>query len=342
MNFELFNPQDNLPNTEKAFSLFPQLEEVYASLGNTPLISVPSPEGKASIFAKLESENPFGSVKDRVAFGLFCDAINKHDFSQGELKLLDASGGNMAKALAHLGYMCGIPVHAVIPDAVSEKLVEELKSVNAVITTVDYNFFLLGVLARGQEIAHDDSSWTLLSQQLNLVNVAVHQYQTGAEIRRQLNGAHADGWVAAVGTGGTLAGVSAALRQDNPQLKILASTPKELPYGSLAAPNGKKKFAGAGGFGWGLRQPFINKFMPEEPSFNQVSYEEAIIAMYEFFQLTGIKIGPSAAANWKTAWKLAETMTPDQKVVTLFADAGTDDEREQGREWFNQLKTSNT
>ncbi|PHM46406.1 cysteine synthase [Xenorhabdus mauleonii] len=339
MNLDLFNPQDNVPNTEKAFTLFPQLKEIYAALGNTPLISVPSPEGKASILAKLESENPFGSVKDRVAFGLFCDAINKHDFSQGELKLLDASGGNMAKALAHLGRMCDIPVHVVIPDSASEELVEDLKTTNAIITPVDHNLFLMGVLARGQQIAHEDSSWTLLAQHINLVNTTMHQYQTGEEIRRQLNGTYADGWVAAVGTGGTLAGVSAALRQDNPQLVVMASTTKELPYGSLAAPNGKKKFAGAGGFGWGFRQPFIQKFMPEEPQFNPVSYEEAITAMYEFYHLTGIKIGSSSAANWKSAWKLAETMTSDQQVVTLFADAGVDAEREQGREWFNQPKT---
>ncbi|WP_233420739.1 hypothetical protein [Xenorhabdus nematophila] len=67
-----------------------------------------------------------------------------------------------------------------------------------------------------------------------------------------------------------------------------------------------------------------------------MSYREAISAMYEFFQLTGMKIGSSSAANWKTAWKLAETMTPDQQIVTLFADAGSDADRELGREWFNQ------
>ncbi|MEX5715757.1 hypothetical protein IC615_17810 [Serratia ureilytica] len=68
------------------------MKKFYATLGNTPLVEVPSPKGKASIYAKFEFENPFGSVKDRTAFGLFCDAINQHDFAAGELKLLDSSG----------------------------------------------------------------------------------------------------------------------------------------------------------------------------------------------------------------------------------------------------------
>lgn len=339
MNFELFNPQDGVPDTEKAFTLFPQLKKFYAMLGNTPLIPVPSPKGKASILAKFEFENPFGSVKDRTAFGLFCDAINRHDFATGELKLLDASGGNMAKALAKLGDMCGIAVHVVIPDSSPQALVETLKGDNAIVTLVDSNQFLLGVIARSQQIAHEDSSWTLLSQHLNLVNTAMHQYQTGAEIRHQLNGTLADGWVSAVGTGGTLSGVAAALRQDNPQLSVWGSTPCELPYGTRSAPNGEAKFAGAGGLGFGFRQPFINQLMQHEPPFNPVSYREALSAMYEFTQLTGVKIGASSAANWKTAWKLAENLAPGQQVVTLFADAGSDVEREKGREWFNHAET---
>ncbi|WP_233420740.1 pyridoxal-phosphate dependent enzyme [Xenorhabdus nematophila] len=244
MNFELFNSQDSMPDTEKAFTLFPELKKIDNTLGNTTLIPVPSPEGKASILAKLEFENPFGSVKDRVAFGLFCDAINQHDFSQGELKLLDASGGNMAKALAKLGNMCDIPVHVVVPDSAPEELIDIFKTENATITCVDHNFFLLGVITRARQIAEEDSSWTLLAQHLNRVNTAIHEYQTGTEIREQLNGTYADGWVAAVGTGGTLAGVATALRRDNPQLKVWGTTTKELPYGSLAAPNGKKKVCG--------------------------------------------------------------------------------------------------
>ncbi|NIF21586.1 pyridoxal-phosphate dependent enzyme [Candidatus Pantoea multigeneris] len=339
MNFELFNPQTAAPDTEKAFTLFPQLKKFYAKLGKTPLIPVPSPKGGATILAKYEFQNPFGSVKDRTAFGLFCDAINQHDFKQGELKLLDSSGGNMAKALAKLGNMCGIAVQVVIPDSSSEQLIDTLKSDNAQVTLVDRNQFLLGVIARSQQIARDDTRWTLLSQHLNLVNTAVHQYQTGEEIRYQLNGTQADGWVSAVGTGGTLSGVYAALLRDNKHLVVWGSTPAELPYGTLDAPNGNAKFAGAGGLGFGFRQPFIDRLMPQNLPFNPVTYAEALSAMFEFWQMTGVKIGASSAANWKTAWKMAETMEPGKQIVTLFADAGSDAEREKGQIWFKQTES---
>src|SRR5476651_1882432 len=179
MNFTLYNPQNGAPNPEKAFNMFPQLAEFYQRLGQTPLMPVPGPKDGARILAKCEFENPFGSVKDRAAFGLFCDAINQHDFSQGQLKLLDASGGNMGRALAMLGKLCDIPVHLVVPDSSPDTLIKALYDAHADVTLVDRQHFLLGLIARAQDIAQRDPGWTLLSQHLNLANVAVHQYQTG-------------------------------------------------------------------------------------------------------------------------------------------------------------------
>jgi len=335
MNFTLYNPQNGAPNPEKAFNMFPQLAEFYQRLGQTPLMPVPGPKDGARILAKCEFENPFGSVKDRAAFGLFCDAINQHDFSQGQLKLLDASGGNMGRALAMLGKLCDIPVHLVVPDSSPDTLIKALYDAHADVTLVDRQHFLLGLIARAQDIAQRDPGWTLLSQHLNLANVAVHQYQTGQEIRQQLHGGKADGWVAAVGTGGTLSGVYAALVQDNPELKVQGTTPRELPFGTMAPPNGKNKFAGAGGMGFGFRQPFITRMPVENLPFFKVSWEESLAAMFEFHQLTGVRIGASSAANWKSAYHLARSMEPHQVVVTLFADAGSDSDREQGQEFFN-------
>ena len=192
MDFDLFNTQSAAPSPAKALDMFPQLRDFSASLGNTPLVEVPGPQNGGRIFAKLESKNPSGSIKDRVAFGLFCDAINAHDFNQGPLKLLDSSGGNMAKALAHLGHLCGLPVHVVIPDSAPEVLLQSLSDSNAIVTKVDSSHFLLGIIARSQQIARTEPGWTLLSQHLNLVNTSVHQHHTGAEISRQLDGRRLD------------------------------------------------------------------------------------------------------------------------------------------------------
>ncbi len=335
MNFELFNPQHGAPNPSNALARYPQLADFYSHLGNTPLIPVPSPRGGAKILAKCEYENPFGSVKDRAAFGMFCDAIDRHDPDRGPLKLLDASGGNMGKALAMMCHLCDIPVHLVIPDSSPQALVDILEQHNARITKVDHQYFLLGLIAKAQEIAQQEPGWTLLSQHLNLVNVAVHQHQTGKEIRRQLHGLTANGWVAAVGTGGTLSGVYAALSEDNPQVKVQGTTPAELPFGTMAPPDGRNKFAGAGGMGFGFKQPFITRMKVLDIPFYPVSWQESLSAMFEFYKLTGMKIGSSSAANWQSAYHLAATMGPEETVITLFADAGSDADRIQGEEFFN-------
>lgn len=337
MNFALFNSLNGAPDPTRALSLFPALNSFYQALGNTPLQPVPGPAGGGRILAKFEFVNPFGSVKDRAAFGMFCEAINQHDFSRAPLKLLDASGGNMGKALAKLGQLCGIPIHLIIPDSSPPPLVDFLRDAGAELSTVESRFFLLGLISRAQAIGLHDPSWTLLSQHLNLVNVAIHQYQTGQEIRRQLAAEKADGWVAAVGTGGTLSGVYAALVKDNPALRVLGTTPSELPFGTYDPPNDCDKFGGAGGMGFGFRQPFLAHMGLEHVPFKEVSWQASLSAMYEFHRLTGVRIGASAAANWRCAYELAQEMTPAQCVITLFADAGSDAERDRGEQYFHAL-----
>ncbi|MGL9773652.1 MAG: hypothetical protein ACR5LG_06215 [Sodalis sp. (in: enterobacteria)] len=120
MNFALFNPLNGAPDPTRALSLFPALTPSYQELGNTPLQPVPSPPGGGwPYFGEVQvcQSVRFGSVKDRAAFGMFCEAINQHDVNRGPLKLLVASGGNMGKALAKLGQLCGIPIHLIISDS---------------------------------------------------------------------------------------------------------------------------------------------------------------------------------------------------------------------------------
>ncbi|TKI04470.1 pyridoxal-phosphate dependent enzyme [Martelella alba] len=342
MNFDVFNAQDGVPDPSRALAMFPRLVSFYDGLGNTPLEAVPGPADGARIMAKMEFNNPFGSVKDRTAFGIFCDAVNRHDFHRQPLKLLDASGGNMGRALAKICQLCEIPVHLVIPDSSPDTLIAMLRDAGAELTLVDRRYFLLGMIARAQEIKQQNPEWTLLSQHLNLANVAVHQYQTGREIICQLGDNKADGWVAAVGTGGTLSGVFAALSAENPALRVQGTTPKEMPYATLSPPDGRDKFAGAGGMGFGFRQPFIDRMNRKNIPFCHVSWQESLSGMYEFYRLTGVRIGASAAANWKSAYQLAQTMDPDHVVVTLFADAGSDSDREKGKAFFSQLEPVHT
>ncbi|MDF3293939.1 PLP-dependent cysteine synthase family protein [Streptomyces silvisoli] len=305
-----------------ALSTYPGLRAFRAKLGGTPLVEVPGPSGGARILAKYEFTNPFGSVKDRTAYSLVCHAVNNWEGSPGTLKLLDASGGNMARALSKLGKLMGVRVRVVVPGSVPSSLLEELHAEDAEVDLGDPDEFLLGIIRKSEEIAEREPDWTLMSQHRNAANIAAHEFVTGREIIGQLDGERPACWVAAVGSGGTLTGVSRALRSRFPDISVIGVTPAELPYGTQLPPNGLHKFAGAGGLGNGLRQPFVDTLVPDLRSAH-VSYAEAVAGMSEFLRRTGTRIGASSAANWLTAYEAAKSYAPDDVVVTLFADAGS-------------------
>jgi len=304
---------------------YPGLRAFRAQLGSTPLVEVPGPPGGAAVFAKYEFANPFGSVKDRTAYSLICDAVNTWGDRPEPLKILDASGGNMARALSKLGALMGVQVRVVVPGSVPASLLADLRAAGAEVELADPAEFLIGIIRKSEEIAAREPGWTLLSQHRNVANVAIHEFVTGREIIGQLDGARPACWVAAVGSGGTVSGVARALRTRFPDVSVIGVTPAELPYGTELPPNGEPKFAGAGGLGHGLRQPFVDNLVPDLRSV-QVSHACALDGMRDFHSRTGTRIGASSAANWITAYQAAQDLGADDIVVTLFADAGSQED----------------
>lgn len=301
---------------------YPGLRAFRAQLGGTPLTEVPGPSGGATVLAKYEFTNPFGSVKDRTAYSLICAAVNAVSDPAEKLRILDASGGNMARALAKLGGLMEVPVRVVVPGSVPPSLLAELRADGAEVELADPDEFLVGIIRKSEEIAAREPGWTLLSQHRNPANTAMHEFVTGREIIGQLDGARPSCWVSAIGSGGTISGVSRALRARYPDVAVIGVTPAELPYGTELPPNGTPKFAGAGGLGHGLRQPLVANLVPGLRT-AQVSWPDALDGMQDFLERTGTRIGASSAANWLTAYRAAERLGPDDIVVTLFADAGS-------------------
>ena len=164
---------------------------------------------------------------------------------------------------------------------------------------VDKELGFIAVLNEALAIADREPGWTLLYQHRNPSNLAWHRDTTGAEIVRQVEEARCfpTAWVASVGTGGTLVSVAHALRAMNPSLRTVGVTPKELPYGSDQPPNGLPKFAGSGGMGNGVRQPFVHADTGCIEH-RAISFEQSIRAMENFLTMTGTRVGSSAAANW--------------------------------------------
>jgi cysteine synthase A len=337
LGLTLTEPLPALPDESIALTRYPALTDFRARLGDTPLLEVPGPDGGALILAKCEYANPFGSVKDRAAYGLLCAAVEAHDAAAKRpgaavqpLKLLDFSGGNFALALAGLGELTGLPIRLAVPDAMPPSVRGRLTELGVRIELVPAERFLYGIVRRALEIAAAEPDWTMLHQMRNMANVAIHEHMTGEEIvaqlGTQLGGTRPWGFVATIGTGGTLAGVGRRLRRAyGTRVRLVGVSPRELPFGTTEPPNKKPKFAGSGGLGYGLRQPFVDH-LADGTEHRFVTYPRATEAMARFRELTGTRIGASAAANWIVAQEFAATLPPDQVVVTLFADAGLTEE----------------
>ncbi len=313
-------------DTDALHALHPALARFHAALGRTELIEVPVEAGSARIVAKAEWQNPVGSIKDRVAYALMRHALARHGRRPlSELKVLEYSGGNLAAALSQLGSDLGIATRFVLSSAAPASLLGMLAARGSRVELVDKQRGFLAVVQHALALAEAEPDWTLLYQHRNAANVSFHTETTGGEILRQLGGRKPAAWVASIGTGGTLIGVSRALRAVHPTMRTVGVTPAELPYGSEAPPNGLPKYAGSGGMGHGIRQPFVHAY---DHGLEQrtVSFEESMRGMVEFRALSGLKIGSSAAANWLIAREVARELGPDQTVVTVFPDAGTPEE----------------
>jgi cysteine synthase A len=328
---EAFKPDKRFSLTDLSAldERFPALAAFAGRLGRTPLREVPARHGGARILAKCEWENPAGSVKDRVAYALVCDALRRHgDTPLKDLRILEYSGGNLAAALSNLGHVLGVRVRCVLSSASPPSLLAKLADRGTEVDLVDKDLGFLAVIRRAQAIAAEDSRWRLLFQHANPANVAFHEATTGAELVAQLGERIPKFWVASVGTGGTLVGVMRALLRVHPEMRTVCVTPAELPYGALEPPNGKPKYAGSGGLGYGIRQPFVRAFESAITAYSTVSCTESQSAMLDLFERTGMRVGSSAAANWLAASDFAARLSPDEFVVTVFPCAGTPEEWE--------------
>ncbi|OIJ92362.1 hypothetical protein BIV23_39030 [Streptomyces monashensis] len=306
----------------------PAFRRFGAALGDTRLIPLPGPDGGARLLGKCEWENPAGSIKDRVAYALMGDALQRHgDRPLAELRVIEYSGGNLARALSLLCADLGVTARFVLSSASPRSLLDVLAERGARVDLVDKERGFLEVVGTALRTAAEDDGWTLLYQHRNPANVLLHEATTGQEIIGQLGGTEPAAWVASIGTGGTLVGVLRALRTAFPDVRAVGVTPAELPYGSTEPPNGRPKYAGSGGMGHGIRQPFVTLHDPEVEH-HTVSYPQALDGMAEFRRLTGIRIGSSAAANWLTACRIAAALPPSHTVVTVLPDAGTPEEWE--------------
>lgn len=249
--------------------------------------------GGLTVYAKLEWENPGGTVKDRAVLGMLHALLQRNGRPRG---ILEYTGGSLGLSLAQMCARLDIPLTLFLSASTPASVFRRLDTLGCALEIVPKELGFWGVMNGAIERGRQRPELTFLYQHENPANLGMHQTQTGEELLAQTRGLGFDAWVAAVGTGGTYAGVLSALRRRQPGLPGFVVTPAEMPFGTEAGPNALPKFVGAGGLGYGRRQKFIEALDPAATHLH-FTYDECRALMLAVYRRTGWQIGSSAAAN---------------------------------------------
>ncbi|MGA1764687.1 MAG: PLP-dependent cysteine synthase family protein, partial [Ilumatobacteraceae bacterium] len=198
-------------------------------IGNTPLVEVSqlSPSANVRLFAKLESQNPFGSVKDRIANAMITRAYATGRLVKGQ-RILEPSSGNTGIALAAIARITGNPITILMPESVSIERRQMLEVFGAEIILTPGPEGSNGAVRRAEALAADHPEWCFLHQYSNEANPRAHYETTGPEILRDCP--QITHFVAGLGTSGTLMGVGRFLKEQNQEIQVVAVEP---PLGEL-------------------------------------------------------------------------------------------------------------
>src|SRR3954462_5153195 len=281
-----------------------------AAIGNTPLVELPqmAPGGGARNFAKLEDQNPTGSVKDRVALSMIEVAEANGELEPGR-RLLEPTSGNTGIALAMIGKVKGYPVTVVMPESSTPERIELLRMYGAQILFSPGNLGSNGAVAMARRLAEQDPGYYMPFQYTNEANPAAHYCGTALEILDQIPGGQVDAFVAGLGTGGTLMGTGRRLREANPDVHIVAAEPlQSYPVMGLRSLED------------GYTPPILDIAQLDRKVL--VSNRESVLALRKLLELEGVFAGVSAGAALSVARKIAAEMDGGT-VVALFADGGS-------------------
>ena len=253
-----------------------------SAVGNTPLVELPqmSPKDGVRIFAKLEDQNPTGSVKDRVALSMVEAAEASGELEPGR-RLLEPTSGNTGIALAMIGKVKGYPVSVVMPESATPERVELLRMYGAEILFSPGELGSNGAVAMARGLAERDPSVYMPFQYANEANPSAHYCGTALEILEQVPDGQVDAFVAGLGTGGTLMGTGRRLREANPDVQIVAAEPLQ-----------GDPVMGLRSLEDGYTPPILD--IRELDRKVLVSNVEAVLALRKLLELEGIFAGVSA------------------------------------------------
>lgn len=285
-------------------------------IGRTPLVRLNrlTKPGSATIYAKVESFNPGGSVKDRICLNMIDEAER-----QGKLKpggtIVEPTSGNTGIGLALVAAVRGYKLILVMPESMSMERASLLSSYGAQLVLTAAWEGMKGSIKEAESIVAQNPSYYMPDQFSNPANPAMHRKTTGPEILEALDG-RVDAFVAAVGTGGTITGCGGAIRERNPTAKIIAVEPAGSPVLSGGDP-GPHKIQGIGA---GFVPKVLDRTLLDRVV--TVTDDEAYQTAKLLAKKEGLLVGISASANVFAAQKIAEELGPGKNVVTILCDTG--------------------
>ena len=289
-------------------------------IGGTPLLeagrySKKAGVNKAVILAKLEYLNPAGSVKDRIALAMIEDAEKRGILKPGAT-IIEPTSGNTGIGLAAVAAAKGYRAILTLPDTMSIERRNLLKAYGAELVLTEGSKGMKGAIAKAEELNREIEGSVILGQFINPANPKIHKETTGPEIWKQTDG-KVDIFVAGVGTGGTITGVGEYLKEQNPDIQIVAVEPAGSPVLSKGPPGAHK----IQGIGAGFVPQTLNTEIYDEVI--TIENEDAFKEGRAFATSEGILVGISSGAALKAAVILAGRQENAGKViVALLPDSG--------------------
>jgi cysteine synthase len=306
-------------------------EDIVAAIGNTPLIALKraSAATQCTILGKAEFMNPGQSVKDRPARQIILDAEERGEIKPGGL-VVEATAGNTGIGLALVANARGYRTLIVIPETQSQEKKDMLRLCGAQLVEVPAvpysnpnNYQHIG-RRLAEKLRKNEPNGVLFADQWNnLDNRKAHYVSTGPEIWEQTDGT-VDGFICAIGTGGTIAGVASYLRERKKDIVIGVADPRGAAMYNLFAHGEAKASAGGSiteGIGLGRVTSIIQDLKVDKPYL--IPDEEAVPLIFDLLEQEGLCMGGSTGINIAGAIRLAKDMGPGHTIVTILADIGT-------------------
>lgn len=289
--------------------------DVTELIGNTPLVRLNNlvSENEAEIVLKLESFNPGGSIKDRIALNMITEAEKSGEIKPGGV-LVEPTSGNTGIGIAMVGAAKGYKVILTMPESMSEERKQMLKAYGAELILTPASEGMKGSIAKAEKIAAERNGF-IPSQFNNPANPDIHRKTTAKEIIRDTNG-EIDYFVAGVGTGGTLTGTGEKLKEIINNLKVVAVEPENSAVisGDKAGSH-KIQGIGAGFIPEVLKTDIIDRI-------EKVRNEEAFQTAKDLAVKEGILAGISTGAAVAAALKLAKEIDSKQRILVIAPDTG--------------------